>query len=163
MTPSPDDAPARLSSLAAAGFFLRLCGRDPPPQPTAANATAREREMLSLAASLDGLEQRPYAIRHAVPGDVDALVELEAECWEAHLQASRAEIAARLDHPACTTYVAVLRASDRTAAVLYTQRISSIEVLRLATFDESSRRRTTPKAVWCSSSVSRPRLWGYVS
>ena len=115
----------RLRALAASGFFLQEA-----EQLELATTKSSRRALL---APLDALQQRVYAIRTALPSDTEALVTLETECWEAHLQASRTEIASRLGDPACTTYVAVLRTgpplADRIAAVLYTQRIDDAHAL----------------------------------
>ena len=120
-----DNPAARLAALAAGGFFLQEAEQ---PEPATTRSSRR-----ALLAPLAALQQRVYAIRIAVPSDTDALVALEAECWEPHLQASRTEIASRLGDPACTTYVAVLRMApplaDRIAAVLYTQRIDDAHAL----------------------------------
>ena len=91
----------RLRALAASGFFLQEAEL---PEPATTKSSRR-----ALLAPLGAIEQRVYAIRTAVPSDTEALVALEAECWEAPLLASRTEIASRLGDPACTTYVAVLR------------------------------------------------------
>ena len=120
-----DNPGARLAALAASGFFLQEA-----EQLELATTKSSRRALL---APLDALQQRVYAIRTALPSDTEALVTLETECWEAHLQASRTEIASRLGDPACTTYVAVLRTgpplADRIAAVLYTQRIDDAHAL----------------------------------
>ena len=122
---SEDSSPAAcLSALAAGGLFLQ----EAAPQPAIAKNSRH-----ALLAPLDALRRRPYAIRIAVPSDTDALVALEAECWEAHLQTSGTDIISRLGDPACTAYVAVLPAgtplADRVAAVLYTQRIDNAHAL----------------------------------
>ena len=115
----------RLTALAASGFFLQEAEL---PEPATTKSSRR-----ALLAPLGAIQQRVYAIRTAVPSDTEALAALEAECWEAHLQASRSEIASRLGDPACTTYVAVLRTgpplADRVAAVLYTQCIDDAHAL----------------------------------
>ena len=70
------------------------------------------------------LEERPFSIRLAGAGDLDALLELEA-VWDPALRSGRDSIASRIERR--MTYVAVV--GTQIGAVLYTQRVQSAEAL----------------------------------
>lgn len=82
--------------------------------------------------TLDWLEKRDYIVRNAVPADLAALNDLEAQCWPSGLRAPESELAARLDRFPEGQFV--LEQRGRVAAVLYSQRIESASVLDSAIY-----------------------------
>ena len=71
--------------------------------------------------------------RLAVPADLDALLQLEASCWEEHLRASRQQIQSRL--ALRPRHQFVVEEQGRVSGVLYTQRIESTEALVCGRFE----------------------------
>ena len=83
--------------------------------------------------TLSHLEKRDYAVRQARLADVDALVRLETLCWPEELRASRAELQSRVERNPEGQFV--VDCDGAVAAVIYSQRIESIDVLRDASVD----------------------------
>ena len=72
------------------------------------------------------------SIRYATPKDILLLLELELECWESHLRASRDELLRRIE--AYPQGQLVIEIDGKILGVLYTQRISSIDALTSGSF-----------------------------
>jgi len=78
--------------------------------------------------SLSHFEQRDYRIRHAEDNDLDALMNLERQCWPKALQASAAQIAARLKSYPQGQFVLLI--DGQVVGVIYSQRIADTNGLR---------------------------------
>ncbi len=84
--------------------------------------------------TLNCFEKRPYTIRRPNLSDLPALVHLEAKCWSEHLRTEPSEIQKRIecfpnDH-------CVLEIDGQLVGVMYSQRISSTDILRTTTYAE---------------------------
>ncbi|GET41661.1 GNAT family N-acetyltransferase [Microseira wollei] len=84
--------------------------------------------------TLNCFEKRPYTIRHPNLSDLPALVNLEAKCWPEHLQASGDEIRQRIER--FPNGHCVLEMDGQLVGVMYSQRISSADILRNTTYAE---------------------------
>lgn len=73
--------------------------------------------------------EREYAIRLALPGDINALMEIEAQCWALPVQTDRTEIERRLTDPSC--YTVVLEFEGNVIGVIYTQRIHKNDMKKM--------------------------------
>lgn len=73
--------------------------------------------------------RRDYCIRLAVPEDIEALMEIEGDCWAVPLQTDRVEIEQRLFDPACFTFV--LEYEGLVRGVIYTQRIRKDDIKKI--------------------------------
>jgi malonyl CoA-acyl carrier protein transacylase len=84
--------------------------------------------------TLNLFEKKPYKIRHPHLSDLDALVNLEAQCWPEHLRASANEIRQRIER--FPNGNCVLEMNRQVVGVVYSQRISSADVLKNITYAE---------------------------
>ncbi len=93
-----------------------------------------------VCSSLYWLEDRPYSVRKAMPGDLVALVNLENECWTECRRSSIEIIKWRIE-----TYPDgqwVLEYGGEIAGVIYSQRIQAVEVLTGAAADSVAMHHT---------------------
>ena len=81
-------------------------------------------------------EQRPYRIRHPLPDDLPALVNLEAACWPAPLRTSTADIQQRIEH--FPQGQCVLEQEGQVIGVVYSQRITNADTLNQTNFRKVS-------------------------
>jgi malonyl CoA-acyl carrier protein transacylase len=84
--------------------------------------------------TLNCFEKRAYTIRHPHLSDMPALVNLEAKCWSKHLQASADEIRQRIER--FPNGHCVLEMDSIVVGVIYSQRISSADVLKNTAYVE---------------------------
>ncbi|MCC5600905.1 type I polyketide synthase [Nostoc favosum] len=82
--------------------------------------------------TLNWFEKRAYTIRHSNLEDLLALNNLEVECWSEHLQASPQEIRRRIEE--LPDAHCVLEIGDRIVGVVYSQKISSTDLLKNTTW-----------------------------
>jgi myxalamid-type polyketide synthase MxaB len=81
-------------------------------------------------------EKRPYIIRHPSDQDLDALVQVEKNCWPQNLQASPHMISKRISkYPLGNC---VFEIEGRIMGVIYTQRIHSKEEISQVTIENAS-------------------------
>ncbi|MFC4104096.1 SDR family NAD(P)-dependent oxidoreductase [Paenibacillus xanthanilyticus] len=84
--------------------------------------------------TLNGFEPRGYSVRTASPADLDALEELERQCWDSSIRASRDTLAARIArYPMGQLVVAK---EGRIVGSIYSQRIASADQLLRARIDD---------------------------
>lgn len=81
------------------------------------------------------LSKKPFVVRHASPADLPALIHLEETCWK-DLQLPSEQILQRISHFPQGQYVALIE--NTVVAVMYTQRISAIDLLDNVTFPTMS-------------------------
>jgi len=115
------DADEFLWAAAESGLFPRL-----------AYARHYPRTLPFSRITLNWFEKRPYRLRPAFSGDLEALVDLDQACWPVHLTAGRDVIAARLARYPQGQYV--LEQQGEVLGALYTQRIKEQAILDQATF-----------------------------
>ncbi|MEG4395134.1 non-ribosomal peptide synthetase/type I polyketide synthase [Microcoleus sp. BROC3] len=84
--------------------------------------------------TLNFFEKKPYNIRHPHLSDLDALVNLEAKCWPEHLRAGSDEIRQRIER--FPNGHCVLEMDGQVVGVMYSQRISSADILKNVTYGE---------------------------
>jgi malonyl CoA-acyl carrier protein transacylase len=84
--------------------------------------------------ALNCFEKRPYTIRHPNLSDLPALVHLEAKCWSEHLRTEPSEIQKRIE--CFPNNHCVLEIDGQLVGVMYSQRISSADILRNTTYAE---------------------------
>jgi amino acid adenylation domain-containing protein/non-ribosomal peptide synthase protein (TIGR01720 family) len=84
--------------------------------------------------TLNCFEKRAYTIRHPHLSDLPALVNLEAKCWSKHLQASADEIRQRIER--FQNGHCVLEMDSIVVGVIYSQRISSADILKNTAYVE---------------------------
>ncbi|MFK0522815.1 SDR family NAD(P)-dependent oxidoreductase [Paenibacillus illinoisensis] len=84
----------------------------------------------------DYFVRRDYCIRLAVPEDIEALMEIEGDCWAVPLQTDRVEIKQRLVDPACFTFV--LEYEGIVRGVIYTQRIRKDDIKKIKSMTVST-------------------------
>ncbi|TAL43260.1 MAG: GNAT family N-acetyltransferase, partial [Methylovulum sp.] len=87
--------------------------------------------------SLSHFEQRDYRIRHADDNDLSALMHLEQLCWPPALQASAAQLAARLKLYPDGQFVLLI--DGQVVGVIYSQRIADTNGLRDISAEQVSR------------------------
>jgi acyl transferase domain-containing protein/NAD(P)-dependent dehydrogenase (short-subunit alcohol dehydrogenase family)/acyl carrier protein/SAM-dependent methyltransferase len=114
-----------LAASAEAGLF---------PRPETSKSFPRTLPYTRI--TLNHVDARPYRIRNACIEDVSDLLVLE-EAWPLHLQRSREAIARRLTLPGNRVFV--VEYEGHVVAALYTQRISSREVLANVQYDDLDR------------------------
>lgn len=73
--------------------------------------------------------KRDYLVRLARPEDIDALMEIEAECWAPPVQTSRLDMEERLVNPACFNFVVEYK--GKVVGVNYTQRINGRNIKKI--------------------------------
>lgn len=78
--------------------------------------------------TLNWFEQKPFTVRPAAVVDLPALIELEALCWPAPLRTPPQELASRLER--CPDGNLVVESEGQVRAVIYSQRVESVDVLR---------------------------------
>lgn len=88
--------------------------------------------------ALNYFEKKPYIIRSAYLSDLPDLVNLEDKCWTKPLQASSSEIRQRIEK--FPDGNCVLEIEGKMVGVIYSQRISSHEVLENATYQQLTSR-----------------------
>ncbi|MBP5971591.1 SDR family NAD(P)-dependent oxidoreductase [Brasilonema sp. CT11] len=86
--------------------------------------------------TLNSFKKRPYKIRHPHLSDLPALVNLEAKCWSEPLQTYSDEIKQRIER--FPDGHCLLEMDGKIVGVIYSQKISSVEVLEEATYREVS-------------------------
>ncbi len=116
-------APDFVLAAAAVGLF-----------PKVDRSRAYPRALPFKRISLNWFERRNYRVRRAVSTDLPSLIALEAACWEPHLRFADHEIASRLKRYPQGQFVMTLE--GEVVAVVYTQRVHSVEALASTTIDK---------------------------
>jgi len=80
--------------------------------------------------------KRPFTVRFAQPSDLEALFRLEDLAWAPNLRAGPDVLRRRLETTPTTNYVCEM--NGKVVAVLYTQRIASIDAVNTQKFQEIS-------------------------
>ncbi len=86
--------------------------------------------------TLNCFEKQGYKIRHPHLSDLPALINLEAKCWPEHLRVSADEIQRRLElfpNGHC-----LLEIDEKIVGIIYSQKISSVNVLETASYQNIS-------------------------
>ncbi|MFB9326110.1 SDR family NAD(P)-dependent oxidoreductase [Paenibacillus aurantiacus] len=84
--------------------------------------------------TLNNFEPRGYIVRTASPADLDALEELERQCWDPAIRTSRATLAGRIARHPMGQLVVVKE--GRIVGSIYSQRIASASQLLRARIDD---------------------------
>jgi acyl transferase domain-containing protein/SAM-dependent methyltransferase/acyl carrier protein/ribosomal protein S18 acetylase RimI-like enzyme len=111
------EAEAFLAAAAGAGLFPKPCFSRKFP------------EAFPFAPiTLNWFEKRPYIVRNARPDDLPELESLEEKCWPQGLRTSPHVIQSRIERFAAGHQI--LEMEGRIAAAIYSQRLSSVDIIK---------------------------------